>query len=111
MKKLLRIVSVIAVAAGFVAGPAFALDADDPFARGESRTLTGVLVSRGPDAVVVKSQDGISHRIRVDERTRYVWGERSELRDFAPGATVRADFEAKPEPLATAVWILSPPRR
>lgn len=111
MSKLRGVVLSLTLGIGLASvSPAFAdHEGDDP--QTEARTLTGTLVSRGTAEVVLKDKEGTSHRIRVDDRTRYVWSERSELRDFAPGATVRAEYEAKEQPVATAVWILSPPSR
>lgn len=90
--------------------PAFA-DHEGDGAHAAVHTLTGTLVSRAADAVVLKDTKGTPHRIRVDSRTRYVWTETANVRDFAPGATVRAEYEAQGAPVATAVWILSPPAR
>lgn len=90
--------------------PAFA-DHEGDVAHSAVHTLTGTLVSRASDAVVLKDTKGTPHRIPVDSRTRYVWTERADVRDFAPGATVRAEYEAQGARVATAVWILSPPSR
>lgn len=77
----------------------------------ELAPISGRLVARSAESVTVRDGQGALHTLRLTDRTRYVWNERSSLRDFAPGARVRAEVDVDGgEQVVRAVWILAGPR-
>lgn len=108
---ILRVVSVIALG---VAVPALAASGDDAapvLAEGErtAASLTGTLVSRESMELVVRDAGGSEHRFRLNEQTRYVWGEQQNPKDLVPGATIRADYQfLGTAPVATYIWLVAP---
>ena len=70
-------------------------------------SLSGVLVSRTGEQLVIKDEAGVEHAFKVNPFTRYIWSESSSPSDLKPGARVRTDFDASgPQPVAISVWVL-----
>lgn len=72
-------------------------------------SVTGTLVSRAPLELVLRDAGGSEHRFRLNEYTRYVWGEEQNPKDLVPGATIRTEYQVLGSaPVATHIWLVAP---
>jgi hypothetical protein len=109
LPRALSLVAVLLLGFAAHADPSLFGSGGSGFAQ-DGAEVAGRLVSRTKDAVVLRDAQGALHTLRLTERTRYVWTERSGPRDFVPGAKVRAEFDPdSAQQEAVAVWILAGP--
>ena len=72
--------------------------------------LSGTLVKKAPDALIVRDGEGNEHRFLLTRLTRFVWSETSSPEDLVPGASVRAVYVTRDQrQIATSIWVVSGP--
>lgn len=126
-KSLVAVVSVVAIITGFGAGY-YAKGAMTPqrgsrtaFAQGGAnagrfgangqRPVAGTIDSIASDHMTVKSQDGSTHAVLIDNTTQYKKTTDATQADFAQGASVMVIGKQNPDGSITATNIQTAPER
>lgn len=97
--------------AGFAQGQAGAAGGRFAGANGQGRPVTGTIDSISADHMTVKSQDGSTHAVLIDNNTQYKKTADATQADFAQGASVMVIGKQNPDGSITATNIQTAPER